>query len=145
IQGPAKNDPAARERFLAIMLAQANRMARLIDDLLSLSRVELNEHVRPMAQVDLVPLLGQVRDSLGPDFDPGEEVSDEVDTLGGYLTVLAGHVPVRGEVVAGRGDFEFEVVDADPRRVKRVKITRGRGLIAKPARTSRRKDEEEEV
>ncbi|WP_320077103.1 histidine kinase dimerization/phospho-acceptor domain-containing protein, partial [Klebsiella pneumoniae] len=66
IQGPAKNDPAARERFLAIMLAQANRMARLIDDLLSLSRVELNEHVRPMAQVDLVPLLGQVRDSLGP-------------------------------------------------------------------------------
>lgn len=89
--------------------------------------------------------LEEVRDSLGPDFDPGEEVSDEVDTLGGYLTVLAGHVPVRGEVVAGRGDFEFEVVDADPRRVKRVKITRGRGLIAKPARTSRRKDEEEEV
>lgn len=89
--------------------------------------------------------LEEVRESLGPDFDPGEEVSDEVDTLGGYLTVLAGHVPVRGEVVAGRGDFEFEVVDADPRRVKRVKITRGRGLIAKPARTSRRKDEEEEV
>lgn len=89
--------------------------------------------------------LEEVRDSLGPDFDPGEEVSDEVDTLGGYLTVLAGHVPVRGEVVAGRGDFEFEVVDADPRRVKRVKITRGRGLIAKPARASRRKDEEEEV
>ncbi|MGL4288713.1 MAG: hemolysin family protein [Phreatobacter sp.] len=89
--------------------------------------------------------LEEVRDSLGPDFDPGEEVSDEVDTLGGYLTVLAGHVPVRGEVVAGRGDFEFEVVDADPRRVKRVKITRGRGLIAKPARNARRKDEEEEV
>ncbi|WP_246088362.1 hemolysin family protein [Phreatobacter stygius] len=89
--------------------------------------------------------LEEVRDSLGPDFDPGEEVSDEVDTLGGYLTVLAGHVPVRGEVVAGRGDFEFEVVDADPRRVKRVKITRGRGLIAKPARLTRRKDEEEEV
>ncbi|MFX5756748.1 hypothetical protein ABTE27_22635, partial [Acinetobacter baumannii] len=50
-----------------------------------------------------------------------------------------------GEVVAGRGDFEFEVVDADPRRVTRVKITRGRGLIAKPARHARRKDEEEEV
>ncbi|CEJ10357.1 Hemolysin C [bacterium YEK0313] len=89
--------------------------------------------------------LEDVRETLGPDFDPGEEVSDEVDTLGGYLTVLAGHVPVRGEVVAGRDDFEFEVVDADPRRVKRVKITRGSGLIARPSRLARRKDEEEEI
>jgi CBS domain containing-hemolysin-like protein len=90
--------------------------------------------------------LEEVRDILGPDFDPGEEVSDEVDTLGGYLTVLAGHVPVRGEVVAGREGFEFEVVDADPRRVKRVKITRGRGIAAaRPARSQRRRDEGEEV
>ena len=89
--------------------------------------------------------LEEVREALGPDFDPGEEVSDEVDTLGGYLTVLAGHVPVRGEVVAGRDEFEFEVVDADPRRVKRVRITRGSGLIARPQRLARRKDEEEEV
>ena len=87
--------------------------------------------------------LEEVRDTIGPDFDPGEEVSEEVDTLGGYLTVLAGHVPVRGELVPGPGELEFEVIDADPRRVKRVKITRGRGLIAKPAR-ARRKDEEEQ-
>ena len=53
LQGPARDDPAARERFLAIMQAQANRMARLIDDLLSLSRIELNAHVRPDGQVDL--------------------------------------------------------------------------------------------
>lgn len=66
IQGAARNDPPAREKFLAIMLAQAQRMARLIDDLLSLSRIEQNEHVRPSAPVDLVLLLGQVRDALEP-------------------------------------------------------------------------------
>ncbi len=87
--------------------------------------------------------LDEVREALGAEFDPGEQVTDEVDTLGGYLTVLAGHVPVRGELVAGPGEFEFEVIDADPRRVKRVKITRGRSLIDKPAR-GRRKDEEEQ-
>lgn len=66
IQGPAKKDAAATERFLGIMLAQARRMSRLIDDLLSLSRVELNEHVRPVDTVELVGLLGNVRDALGP-------------------------------------------------------------------------------
>lgn len=88
--------------------------------------------------------LDEVREALGAEFDPGEQVADEVDTLGGYLTVLAGHVPVRGELLAGPGEFEFEVIDADPRRVKRVKITRGRGLVDKPAR-GRRKDEEEQA
>ena len=66
LQGPAKDDPKARERFLGIMHAQASRMARLIDDLLSLSRVELSAHVRPDAQVDLVPIVRQVIDGLEP-------------------------------------------------------------------------------
>jgi two-component system, OmpR family, phosphate regulon sensor histidine kinase PhoR len=64
LQGPARDDPAAREKFLGIMHAQARRMARLIDDLLSLSRVELNAHVRPRTPVDLVSVLRQVIDSL---------------------------------------------------------------------------------
>lgn len=64
LQGPAKDDPAARERFLAIMRAQATRMARLIDDLLSLSRIELSAHVRPNDPIDLTPLLRQVVDGL---------------------------------------------------------------------------------
>ncbi len=64
LQGPARDDPAARERFLGIMQAQANRMARLIDDLLSLSRIELNAHVRPDTQVDLIAIVRQVADSL---------------------------------------------------------------------------------
>ncbi len=66
LQGQAKDDPKARERFLGIMNAQATRMARLIDDLLSLSRVELSAHVRPGAQVDLVPIVRQVIDGLEP-------------------------------------------------------------------------------
>ncbi|MCO5132111.1 MAG: ATP-binding protein [Xanthobacteraceae bacterium] len=66
LQGPARDDAPARERFLGIMHAQASRMARLIDDLLSLSRVELSAHVRPDARIDLIPLLRQVIDGLEP-------------------------------------------------------------------------------
>jgi two-component system, OmpR family, phosphate regulon sensor histidine kinase PhoR len=64
LQGPAKDDAKARERFLGIMHTQATRMARLIDDLLSLSRVELSAHVRPDAVVDIVPIIRQVADGL---------------------------------------------------------------------------------
>jgi two-component system phosphate regulon sensor histidine kinase PhoR len=66
LQGPAKDDAKARERFLAIMHTQATRMARLIDDLLSLSRVELSAHVRPDTLVDIVPIIRQVADGLEP-------------------------------------------------------------------------------
>ena len=64
LQGPAKDDPAAREKFLAIMQGQATRMARLIDDLLSLSRIELNAHLQPNTPVDLGPIVRQVVDGL---------------------------------------------------------------------------------
>ena len=66
LQGPAKDDAKARERFLGIMHGQATRMARLIDDLLSLSRVELSAHVRPGTLVDIVPIIRQVSDGLEP-------------------------------------------------------------------------------
>jgi two-component system, OmpR family, phosphate regulon sensor histidine kinase PhoR len=64
LQGPAREDAKARERFLAIMQEQARRMARLIDDLLSLSRIELNAHRRPDTPVDLVPIVRYVVDGL---------------------------------------------------------------------------------
>lgn len=64
MQGPAREDPAARDRFLGIMREQAWRMARLIDDLLSLSRIELRAHMRPDTPVDLVPIVRQVVDGL---------------------------------------------------------------------------------
>jgi two-component system phosphate regulon sensor histidine kinase PhoR len=64
LQGPARNDTVAREKFLAIMQQQAARMARLIDDLLSLSRIELNAHLAPNTPVDLAPIVRQVADGL---------------------------------------------------------------------------------
>lgn len=78
LQGPARNDPAAREKFLEIMRAQANRMSRLIDDLLSLSRIELKAHVRPRTVVDVAALVRGVVDGIGPlARDRGVEISVE--------------------------------------------------------------------
>ena len=64
LQGPARDDPNARARFLGIMQTQAWRMARLIDDLLSLSRIEQRAHMRPETPVDLVGIVRQVADGL---------------------------------------------------------------------------------
>lgn len=64
LQGPARDDPQAREKFLGIMQGQASRMARLIDDLLSLSRIELRAHVTPEEPADLVAIVRQVLDGL---------------------------------------------------------------------------------
>ena len=82
MQGPARDDPKARERFLGIMLDQATRMSRLVDDLMSLSRLELRANIAPDQKVDLVPLLGHVRDALLPlaedlDVTINLQVSDE--------------------------------------------------------------------
>ena len=66
LQGPAKNDAVARTRFLAIMREQAQRMARLVDDLLSLSRIEQHLHLRPREPVDLALVLRHIADTLGP-------------------------------------------------------------------------------
>ncbi|MFZ5671274.1 MAG: ATP-binding protein [Pseudomonadota bacterium] len=66
LRGPARDDPEARERFLDIMQTQAGRMARLIDDLMSLSRIELNEHIAPQGRVDLAMAVADVADALTP-------------------------------------------------------------------------------
>jgi two-component system, OmpR family, phosphate regulon sensor histidine kinase PhoR len=84
LQGPARDDPAARERFLGIMQAQAWRMARLIDDLLSLSRIELRAHQRPDTPVDLIPIVRQVLDglqTLARDRDVAIEISAPPESL----------------------------------------------------------------
>ncbi len=66
LQGPARHDEAMRDRFLDIMAAEAERMTRLIDDLLSLSRVEMKTHLLPDDPVELVGLAEQVVDTLDP-------------------------------------------------------------------------------
>jgi len=64
LKGHAREDPAARDRFLDIMGAQADRMSRLVADLLSLSRIELNEHIPPSGRVDLGRAAADVVDAL---------------------------------------------------------------------------------
>jgi hemolysin (HlyC) family protein len=77
--------------------------------------------------------------TVGNDFDVGD-AAEEVDTIGGYLVTRAGRLPVRGEIVPGPGLFEFEVLDADPRRVKRVRITRLKERRDRPRELRRRSD-----
>jgi len=74
---------------------------------------------------------------VGHDFDVGD-AAEEVDTIGGYLVTRAGRLPVRGEIVPGPGLFEFEVLDADPRRVKRVRIARLKERREQPREPRRR-------
>lgn len=98
LRGHAREDVNAREKFLSIMQAQAERMSRLIDDLLSLSRIELNEHIAPEGEADLVMAVMDVMDSLGP-LARDRGVQFEPD------------LPERGEViVAGDRDQIIQVV-----------------------------------
>ncbi|MCJ2051869.1 ATP-binding protein [Methylobacterium sp. J-070] len=98
LQGPAREDAAARERFLEIMRVQALRMTRLIDDLLSLSRIELREHVAPTAVVDLGALARQMVDAQGP---PAE-------ARGATIRFEDGHGPYR---VPGDADELVRVIE----------------------------------
>src|SRR5471032_1636476 len=84
--------------------------------------------------------LEDARSVIGEDFITGE-AGDEVATLGGYLVTHVGRLPVRGEVISGPGNFEIEVLDADPRRVKRLRITaRKERPAARAQRESRRRE-----
>ncbi|MEL7272242.1 MAG: hemolysin family protein [Pseudomonadota bacterium] len=71
--------------------------------------------------VDARVELERLAQEIGAAFDPGDRAED-MDTLGGLVFALAGHVPVRGEVVTGVPGFEFRVLDADPRRIRTVQL-----------------------
>src|ERR1700738_245137 len=84
--------------------------------------------------------LDDARSVIGDDFVTGE-AGEEVATLGGYLVSHVGRLPVRGEVISGPGNFEIEVLDADPRRVKRLRITaRKERPAVRAQRESRRRE-----
>ncbi|MFU8864060.1 MAG: sensor histidine kinase [Rhodobacterales bacterium] len=88
LQGPAKDDPVARAKFLGIMSTEAQRMNRLVRDLLSLSNVEEMGRVRPETRLDLTDLLGSVLRNLGPlaEKDGGRLLAD----LGGQAVFVEG-------------------------------------------------------
>ncbi len=98
LNGPAKDDEEARERFLGIMQVQTDRMRRLINDLLSLSRVEMNEHVPPTESVDLAKLVREVIEALTP-VATSREIKLSVDDCAST------------SVVRGDHDQLFEVVE----------------------------------
>ena len=141
LQGTAKDDSGARERFLPIMAEQASRMTRLIDALLSLSRVEMNAHVTPSDLIDLNDILGHARDTLEPlaaDTDTHLEVTrfsgpamvrgdrDELLQVlqnlvqnamkygnpGGRVRIEGKHIPSLGHQTASR--YAISVVDDGP-------------------------------
>lgn len=85
------------------------------------------------ARVELEEIAGAV----GPDFDIREQ-SEDVDTLGGLIFYALGRIPARGEVVEVLAGFQFHILDADPRRIKRVRVMRKRpptqgAVVADPA------------
>lgn len=141
LQGTAKEDEAARERFLPIMAEQASRMTRLIDTLLSLSRVEMNAHVPPNDLVDLNDVLGHARDTLEPlaadtqttldveGFAKPAIVRGDRDELlqvlqnlvqnalkygkpGGHVRISAKHIPSLNQ--QSRGRYVISVTDDGP-------------------------------
>jgi two-component system phosphate regulon sensor histidine kinase PhoR len=88
LQGHAKQDAEARDRFLDIMARQAKRMSRLIDDLLSLSRIELNEHVPPSGTCDLSLIAREVADGLLPALSAkGARIEVDAPSLGEAVAV----------------------------------------------------------
>lgn len=89
LQGPAREDAKARDRFLEIMLDQAGRMRRLIDDILSLSRIELKANVRPVTEVDLVEIVKHTIDALAP---LARDLEMDLRT-----ECLAEEMPIRGD------------------------------------------------
>src|SRR2546423_3119177 len=83
--------------------------------------------------------LEDARKMIGEEFVTGE-AGEEVETLGGYLVAQVGRLPVRGEVIAGPGNFEIEVLDADPRRGKRLRGgVRKERPVARATRERRRR------
>ncbi len=96
--GPAANDKEARERFLGLMRVQAGRMAKLIEDLLSLSRIEMRQHVRPTAPVELNALVREVAEGL-------QKLAADSGTR------LALELPEEPITVSGDRDELYEVVE----------------------------------
>ena len=88
LRGHARTDPEAQEKFLTIMQAQAERMQRLVADLMSLSRIELNEHVPPKDIIDLGSVAGDVVDSFEPLFEQKGAIVDIVadENLSAHIT-----------------------------------------------------------
>ncbi|MGD0721808.1 MAG: ATP-binding protein [Roseiarcus sp.] len=120
LQGPARDDPRAREKFLGIMREQGRRMARLVDDLLSLSRIEQNQHVRPETPIDLALIARHVADTLAP---LASEMGVDLEVEASQPVIVAGD---RDELLRVAENLIENAIKygapADPSRAERVEI-----------------------
>jgi two-component system, OmpR family, phosphate regulon sensor histidine kinase PhoR len=134
--GPAREDVAARERFLGIMREQAQRMARLVDDLLSLSHIELNEHVAPTDRVALAPVIDEV--ARGLELRAAERGIRIIRALPADLPEVQGDRDELAQIFQnlldnavkyGRRDSEIEVSGATVTELVRVAVAdQGEGI-----------------
>jgi two-component system, OmpR family, phosphate regulon sensor histidine kinase PhoR len=120
LQGPARDDPNARARFLDIMRTQGRRMARLIDDLLSLSRIEQNAHMRPNESVDLVLIVHHVIDTLTP---MARDAHIEIALSAPPKLVIAGERDEMMRVVENLIENAIKYGSSDDGTVARVDVT----------------------
>jgi two-component system, OmpR family, phosphate regulon sensor histidine kinase PhoR len=132
LQGAAKDDPEARQRFLKIMQQQSERMARLIDDLLSLSRIEMRAHVMPRESVDLGAIVAHVVQMLGPlaveksisvdvAMVPRSSITGDRDELIQVFTNLVENAIKYGQK-GGRVRIVSQTFDATRSRAARISI-----------------------
>ncbi|PUB19406.1 sensor histidine kinase [Yoonia sediminilitoris] len=126
LTGAARDDPAARDRFLQIMAHEANRMTRLVDDLLSLSRVESDARVRPLEPVDLGGVLASVIKGLEPQASAAGvtvslSVPDATQTIpgdAGQLAQVFANLIENGLKYGARGGVLSVVLDAAQMQTK---------------------------
>jgi CBS domain containing-hemolysin-like protein len=93
------------------------------------SRVRVLVRGMGLYEADARVSLEDLNETVGEDLTP-PDLEEDIDTVGGLVSALAGRVPQRGEVVSHPAGYDFEVVDADPRRVRRVRVRQTRGEAA---------------
>ena len=130
LRGHAKDDPEAREQFLEIMQKQAQRMQRLVEDLMSLSRIEMNEHVRPSTRCSINEIVADVVGSLRPledkhgvkidlQIDQPFEVLGDRDQISQVFTNLIDNAMKYG---AGAGPVTIKLQKDNPRFPGRIGV-----------------------
>ncbi|HUO21321.1 MAG TPA: hemolysin family protein [Caulobacteraceae bacterium] len=83
-------------------------------------------------EADARASLEALEEAVGGALTPDDLAEEDIDTVGGLVSALAGRVPQRGEVIAHPDGWEFEIADADPRRIKRVRVRRPAAPLAGP-------------
>ena len=137
LRGPARDDPDARDRFLEIMHGQAERMRRLIQDLLSLSRIELSEHRPPDTEADLAAVVSEAGDALQP-VAAERGVTLRISGLASGVMVIG----VRDELAqVAQNLIDNAIKYSEPGDVVEIEVLSGLPLEEAAGRAGRRWDE----